>query len=411
MRSTCRSNTPPLDCTSKLEKGSTVGRGRLVLIEDLPNMNAPEVRKTVQDELNIYLMSKRSIVPVVIILTEPSGISGVGLKSDLARYYTVKGFIRNYHKDLIKFSITTIQFLPVPPSLIKKSLKRVASLEFGSRGQDTAREYALVYIENIADYCAGDLRHAVNTFQFYCTSDPHHRLANTSLATKDVYKSIYSSAGNILYNKFARQSCTTGVSPEINDVTEKVSVDPNTFVLFLHQNYLDFFTDIEDVEGAANCFSIADLFERKLFVEDLLCSYYLSISSRGIVCHNKSPAPNTYRKLLFPDFWRVASRKKALENSIDSLATCIGRTSDILSFRDVLRSFAAATDILPLCGKIILSVGRTTPGASAAETTTDVEHLSYILMCRKSQTRCMSRKDLVCNSRMGYYMEDEVEEC
>ncbi|XP_050401206.1 cell cycle checkpoint protein RAD17, partial [Patella vulgata] len=78
------------------------------------------------------------------------------------------------------------------------------------------------------------------------------------------------------------------INPE--DVVEKSQVSGDYFASFLHQNYVDFYTDIDDVVNASEYLSLVDTFSSQWSTKTALQNYATSLASRGIIHANTSNA-------------------------------------------------------------------------------------------------------------------------
>lgn len=75
---------------------------------------------------------------------------------------------------------------------------------------------------------------------------------------------------------------------------------PDRFCLFLHENYLQFFEDIEDVVAASDRFSQVDLMTTAFEHSAKMGPYAGAVACRGVVHANAHPAPSRWRPLRKP---------------------------------------------------------------------------------------------------------------
>ncbi|XP_044535290.1 cell cycle checkpoint protein RAD17-like [Gracilinanus agilis] len=76
------------------------------------------------------------------------------------------------------------------------------------------------------------------------------------------------------------------VEPE--EVVEKAHIPGELFNLYLHQNYVDFFTEIEDLVRASEYMSCADILHGDWNSRTTLGEYSASVATRGVMHSNKS---------------------------------------------------------------------------------------------------------------------------
>ncbi|XP_048256560.1 cell cycle checkpoint protein RAD17-like [Haliotis rufescens] len=229
--------------------------------------------------------------------------------------------------------IESISFNPVAPTMMVKVLARIANSEYNQRSISAIPSSPV--IESIAMSSAGDVRSAINSLQFACSQDTldlkpkctSHRPApkksssgsgrrlkyetsqkkdtnseaGSSIGARDTSCFLFHAIGKVLY-------CKRGDPKEFPDhcqlpsrlsehdrdplllnpeeVVEKSHLSGNYFSSFLHQNYVDFYTDIDDVVRASQYISDADFFTAEWASRSAMENYAASIATRGVIHSN-----------------------------------------------------------------------------------------------------------------------------
>lgn len=101
------------------------------------------------------------------------------------------------------------------------------------------------------------------------------------------------------------------VDPEL--VIERSHMSGEFFNLYLHQNYLDFFSQVEDVERASEYLSDADLLTADWTSRSTMGGYGSSVATRGLLHSNSQQVSVGFRPLHKPHWLLV--HKKHRENS------------------------------------------------------------------------------------------------
>ncbi|KAK2168507.1 hypothetical protein LSH36_16g04026 [Paralvinella palmiformis] len=72
------------------------------------------------------------------------------------------------------------------------------------------------------------------------------------------------------------------------DVIERSQLSGDFFMSYLHQNYLDFYTELDDVVMAADYFTEADKLTTDWANRNVLCNYAASVAVRGMMFSNSA---------------------------------------------------------------------------------------------------------------------------
>ncbi|KAL8203699.1 UNVERIFIED_CONTAM: hypothetical protein K2H54_059956 [Gekko kuhli] len=290
---------------------------RLILVEDLPN-------HFYRDPSSLHEILRRFVrtgrCPLVFIISD--GASAASCQRSL--------FPKEIHEEL---HIANISFNPVAPTIMLKVLNRITTIEANTNGEkfDVPDKSSM---ELICKGCSGDIRSAINSLQFSSLKECplenlwSQRKGNSTLKRdlfakvkkkfgnslegqeiqavggKDASIFLFHALGKILYCKREQimelsfpclppylsehERSPLVVQPE--DVIEKSHMPGDLFNLYLHQNYVEFFSDIEDLVRASEYLSTADLLCSNWDARPILWEYSASVVARGIMHSNRARA-------------------------------------------------------------------------------------------------------------------------
>uniref|UniRef100_A0A8C8VI82 Cell cycle checkpoint protein RAD17 n=1 Tax=Pelusios castaneus TaxID=367368 RepID=A0A8C8VI82_9SAUR len=299
---------------------TTATDNKLILIEDMPNQfyRDPD---SLHEILRKFVRTSRC--PLVFILSD-------SLRGDSNQRLL---FPKEIQEELC---ISNISFNPVAPTMMMKVLNRIATAEASMNGEKFAVPDK-TSLELICKGCSGDIRSAINSLQFSSLKEYSEnnlwskKKGNSTLKCntqasrtkkkkkadktlenqeiqaiggKDASIFLFHALGKILYCKREPRSDSEFlrlpshlseyerdallVQPE--DVVEKSHMPGDLFNLFLHQNYVDFFTDIDDLVRASEYLSTADFLCSNWNSRPTLREYSASVATRGVVHSNTARA-------------------------------------------------------------------------------------------------------------------------
>ncbi|KAM9167666.1 cell cycle checkpoint protein RAD17 isoform 1-T1 [Mergus octosetaceus] len=294
---------------------------KLILIEDIPNQFYRDP-SSLHEILRRFVRTSRC--PLIFIISDNfSGDSNQRLL---------------FPKEILEeLCISIINFKPIAPTNMMKVLNRIAATEASMNGD---KNYApdRTSLELLCRGCSGDIRSAINSLQFssmkdfslvknfwsrkegnstlkhgaaaVCKSrkkskcDPSEDQEIQAIGGKDASIFLFHALGKIIYCKREPLSesevlqlpshlseyrrDTLLIQPEV--IVEKSHMSGSMFNLYLHQNYVEFFTDIDDVVRASEYLSTADVlcsnWNSRLVMEE----YSASVATRGVIHSNTSRA-------------------------------------------------------------------------------------------------------------------------
>ncbi|XP_077601301.1 cell cycle checkpoint protein RAD17-like [Stigmatopora nigra] len=347
---------------------------KLILVEEFPNQFYRKPSE-LHDILRIF--GKTSRCPLVFIVS--NSVNGDSSSRLL------------FPKEILEeLDITTISFNPVAPTTMMKVLTRILTHE-NEKSAGRAIVPNPTILEMVCSGSAGDIRSAVNNLQFASVPDDskeRERLrGNDSLklqvkaackatsrkkskstkgkeeeqtmGMKDTCLFLFRALGKILHCKRGSpEDIKTGESgPGLpshlsQHHREALQVDPEWviehsyvsgefFNLFLHQNYLDFFSEMDDIDKASEYMSDADIFTSNWVSSKTMGQYASSVATRGLLYANTQQVAVGFRPLHKPNWFMVS--KKHRENCL--AARCLFR-------RFCLNGFSLQTELLPYLAKL-----------------------------------------------------------
>ncbi|XP_069818963.1 cell cycle checkpoint protein RAD17 [Dendropsophus ebraccatus] len=294
---------------------------KIIIVDDMPNQFYRDPA-SLHDILRRFVKTGRC--PLVFIISD--SLSGDSHQRRL--------FPKEIQEELL---VCNISFNPVAPTSMMKVLSRIAATEAAMSGG----KYVIPdkeTLELLCSGCSGDIRSAINSLQFSALKDSSlpsdfwskkkGKASKVSKATskskgkkksdkvgdtdeiqaiggKDASLFLFRALGKILHCKREAPEADLEcyklpahlshhhrdlllVLPEA--VVEKSHMRSELFNLYLHQNYLDFFSDIDDVVRASEYLSAADVLTGDWNFRSMLNVYSSSVASRGIIHSNSSRA-------------------------------------------------------------------------------------------------------------------------
>ncbi|XP_004703746.1 cell cycle checkpoint protein RAD17 [Echinops telfairi] len=289
---------------------------KIILVEDLPNQFYRD-SKILHEVLRNYVQIGRC--PLIFIISD--SLSGHNNQRLL--------FPKEIQEEC---SISNISFNPVAPTIMMKFLNRIVTVEANKFGRKIAVPDK-ASLELLCQGCSGDIRSAINSLQFSFSkgennlwlrkkglsslkSDPalckwkqkeklDQAVGNQdvqAIGGKDVSLFLFRALGKILYCKRAPLAemdsprlpshlseydrDTLVIQPE--EVVEMSHMPEEFFNLYLHQNYVDFFVEIDDLVRASDFLSFADTLSGNWNTRSLLREYSTSVGTRGVIHSNRA---------------------------------------------------------------------------------------------------------------------------
>ncbi|XP_062873513.1 cell cycle checkpoint protein RAD17 [Trichomycterus rosablanca] len=369
---------------------------KIILVEDFPN-------QFYRQPGNLHGILRRFVrtgrCPLVFIVSD-------SLSGDTSSRLL---FPKEIQEEL---GVQNISFNPIAHTSTMKALSRIASLEAGKRaGKISVPDKEA--LEQLCSGSSGDIRSAINSLQFSSFSDlslekklwaskKGRSSAKTSARSKgrsrrarstdapdespavggkDASLFLFRALGKILYCK--RESYEASEAPKLpahlaEHRRDKLLVDPELviershmsgelFNLYLHQNYLDFFSEVDDLARASEYLSDADFLTAEWTSRSTMLPYGSSVATRGLVHSNSARARAAgqtsvgFRPLHKPHWLHISKTHR--ENFLSAQSLFVGFC---------LSPVGLATELVPYLAKL------SNPMRNPAQITfiQDVGHLS-----------------------------------
>ncbi|XP_059999045.1 cell cycle checkpoint protein RAD17 isoform X2 [Lagenorhynchus albirostris] len=307
---------------------------KIILVEDLPNQFYRDCH-TLHEVLRKYVQIGRC--PLIFIISD--SLSGGNNQRLL--------FPKEIQEEC---AISNISFNPVAPTIMMKFLNRIVTKEANKDGGKIVVPDK-TSLELLCQGCSGDIRSAINSLQFSSSTGKNNlwpRKKRTSslksdavlskskgrqkpdrifenqevqaIGGKDVSLFLFRALGKILYCK--RASVTELGSPRLPSHLSEYERDT---LLVQPENYIDFFTEVDDLVRASEFLSFADILSGDWNMRSLLREYSTSISTRGVIHSNKARGfahcqggGSSFRPLHKPQWFLI--NKKYRENCLAAKA-------------------------------------------------------------------------------------------
>ncbi|XP_063035956.1 cell cycle checkpoint protein RAD17 [Melospiza melodia melodia] len=293
---------------------------KLILIEDIPNQFYRDPG-SLHEILRSFV--RRSRCPLVFIISD--NFSGDSNQRSLFPAEIVE-----------ELCICSISFKPIAPTNMMKVLNRIAAAEASMNRENYTLDRTS--LELLCRGCSGDIRSAINSLQFSSTKgcslekefwskkkksstikcdetgvskvrkkskcDTSEDQEIQAIGGKDASIFLFHALGKIIYCK--REAASEAECPQLpahlsgqrrdtlliqpEEIVEKSHMSGSMFNLYLHQNYVDFFSDIDDVVRASDYLSTADVLCSNWSARLVMESYSASVATRGVIHSNTSRA-------------------------------------------------------------------------------------------------------------------------
>ncbi|KAF8634027.1 hypothetical protein AX17_004292 [Amanita inopinata Kibby_2008] len=363
--------------SSQTPRSSNVPGRRIVLLEDLPNVLHPDT----QARFHVILRGLvdgppvDQPVPVVIIISDAQ-TRGEDSDEFIAYSRTRNGQgdgvinIRTvFPRDLLNGPyVTEIAFNPIAPTLLRRALQALLDAHFSSNKNARPSKEVL---EIVVESANGDIRSAIMALQFACTIEipevgvrKKKRDANMSalmlesVTRREQSLVLFHLLGKVLYNKRKGDPPSSSLSakdvqkeklldslmknppkppPWLKEHDRKASrvdvdmlyanspIDSDLFSLYLHQNYTQFVTDMNECDGIADCLSWVDSSGGDAWYQ--ANPYRFHLLTLGTLHSLPSPVPRQNQKLLKPQYFEYLVKEKEAWRSVQDVQSWMARNA------------------------------------------------------------------------------------
>ncbi|XP_062510170.1 cell cycle checkpoint protein RAD17-like isoform X2 [Corticium candelabrum] len=386
---------------------------KIILVEDMPNAfyRRPD---TLWPILKRFQQIGHCLL-VFIVSDSTSGDSRI-----------VKLFPSRIQNDL---RIDIINFNPIATTNMTKAINKIVVMEMKRSGAILQNSKSV--IADCAESSAGDIRSAINTIQMLCVgsvltdrkaqhgdsirrtiirndhsssrvamlgSDESNESKLSAIGGRDRSLFLFRALGKILYCKRLTgepQPAYEQLRDHLADmerlplcyvpeeIVEDSHLSPDYFTLYLHQNYLDFYQDVDDIVRAARYLSDADTLQSSFECRDTLHWCAVSIACRGLM-HARCQSPSK-------SSWRPLHKPKCIE--VDKLAKDNVRSAHHLFVElnpcqaHLWLPVELHTEILPFLAKLDVPL-------QSSDQIRFLQHLSSFARHSRSYTETLDERDV-----------------
>lgn len=306
---------------------------KAILVEDFPNafLRDPGVFK---DIVRSYCQKARQC-PLVFIVSDSQGSESCERKL----------FPRDFQMEL---NMVVVSFNPITVTNISKILTKIASVEAKKNSKLGVNKET---ITELAERNAGDIRAAINALQFMNGKGRPQSKAKATLRTKKLTKQaskstkaarsgakadigdkdsslfLFRALGKVLYCKREEEVSPPFLPDHLShmqrplpleipeEVVHRSHMSSELFTAFLHQNYLHFYYNVEDLVLATEYLSDADYVSNDWVSRGTLSEYSCSVATRGLMLSNgihggEKPSSGGWKPLHKPEIFAILQKSQ-----------------------------------------------------------------------------------------------------
>ncbi|KAI9509328.1 Rad17-domain-containing protein [Russula earlei] len=358
----------------------TSTRRKLVLVEDLPNILHPAVRSRFHDALRAHVEREWDVAPLVLVISDAGARAEGDSNGERSRDQVIDARTVIPLGLSSTFLLSEIRFNPIAPTLLTSAVKRVATLTNVRLSPNT--------LHSIVEGAGGDVRSAIMTLEFSCAR-PTSRKKTASPSVGSIVSAsqredallLFHLMGKIMYNK--RKGDPPSRSASAKDVareraidrsledppglppwlateerrTSRVNVDmlyastpidPSLFGLYIHQNYTQFCSSLEQCSLLIDNLSWADAHGSENWYD--VNPHAFHIQALGTLHSLPSPVPRTGQQFYKPEFFGARQREQVARDALEHV-------SSWLSGAGIRSRVAVVTEL----GGVLRGMGRHAP--------------------------------------------------
>ncbi|KAI0292520.1 Rad17 cell cycle checkpoint protein-domain-containing protein [Russula brevipes] len=389
----------------------TSARRKIVLVEDLPNILHPAVRSRFHDAVRAHVERAWDVAPLVLVVSDAgvcaegysngNGGGGSSRARDLvidARTVVPPGcrprrrstFRKSgpfvfHHFALFSFMGGDRQmarrFNPIAPTLLTLAVKRVMTLA-NVRLLPSA-------LDSIVEGAGGDVRSAIMTLEFSCARPTSSRKQSgknsagslVSVTQKENALLLFHLMGKMMYNKRKGDPPPKSASArdiardraldrsledppplplwlaseerrasrvDVNTLYASTPIDASLFGLYIHQNYTQYCSSLEQCGSLIDNLSWADANESGNWYDTNPHTFH--IQAFGTLHSLPSPVPRTGQRIYKPAFFGALRQEQVARDALE-------RTSSWLSGTGLWSRMGIVTEL----GGMLRAMGRHAP--------------------------------------------------
>lgn len=416
---------------------------KLVLVEDLPNILHPAVRARFHDALQAHVERGPSVAPVVLVVSDAGLCVEASFNGSSSRDVVIDARTV-VPPGLPTHLLSEIRFNPIAPTLLASALKRVTALANVRLSQSI--------LNSVIEGAGGDVRSATMTLEFTCARPASGKQPSrsnvgsiVSITQKENTLLLFHLIGKIMYNKrkgdpHAKSASAKDISQEraldrtLNDslplspwlATEErrtsrvdvnllytsTPVDASLFGLYVHQNYTQYCSSVEQCSSLIDNLSWTDANSSENWYDANPHAFH--IQALGTLHSLPSPVPRTGQRIYKPAFFSSLRKQQSARDALD-------RTSDWLSSTGLWSRVTIATEL----GGVLRTLGRRAPHGHRAfsELVFGQDSIGAELMCEgdveaeavdrdegeiRETGQCHTSNEQA--TYLGYLEDDDIEE-
>ncbi|KAG0024102.1 Cell cycle checkpoint protein rad17 [Podila clonocystis] len=327
----------------------------IILLEDLPPVSATSSLRIFQDTILNFANTRSSTASVLVVI-----VSDAFSKQNTELIFSSNDNREQAYSIRTLLPKTLLDRLDSAKTFMTKAIKAIVDEEFVGK-----KRYAptLEEIKQLIEIHDGDIRAVINSLQFLCylplASRESYRTAAQELEEDKYIDSelkvqqghdssldLFHACGKVLYNKrdwrtlmeydpdvvkippqataLRKHRPSLYFNPE-KGLIEKLPVEPNLFVLMLHQNYTRHMFDIEECSTAMDYLCISEQFSNPPTVNFAQMAqmepYMTSLAVRGVLFApmRQGPPVDHRRKAWWPEYFGVNNTKRTNDESFSEL--------------------------------------------------------------------------------------------
>ena len=241
---------------------SKMGGRKLIILDEADNLFERIIKESDSKNDLSDKGGKKAIVDTIKITSQPI----ILIVNDY--YNLIKG-----SGEYLKRTCKLIKFFNPYPKTILELLKKICIKEGISIDMEV--------LETISERCQGDIRSAINDVQSICLNKNLVKLESLNvLGFRDREKIIFDVLRDIFKSKNIKS---------IRDNMMHLDEEPNTILLWLNENLINEYKDINDIVDGYNALSIADVFLGRVYRcrNYRLWAYACNIMSGGVATSKK----------------------------------------------------------------------------------------------------------------------------
>ncbi|CAF3507401.1 unnamed protein product [Adineta steineri] len=228
--------------------------------------------------------------PIVFVITDNSSLSAFNNPHLLFSLSIID-----------ELKIEHISFNAIAPTYMKKGLENIIHQASLLKLKPPSRDC----INDIIQTANGDLRLAINTLQF---SSSLKKSSVLTVIPKDTCLSLFQGLGRILYKKDSDENSTDDNRKQPENFIEQCHISASTFIGFLFENYIDFYSLINDAAQVCDYLSLSEYILNDWETRLQLLSISSSIACRAVRLCNSMAINRGFKPMRKPQENDVKSR-------------------------------------------------------------------------------------------------------